>query len=70
MRFQRKKFRKQIEDVLNLYIETEKYPPEMINRILEIVKSEHIAKEHFRKQRDNAIIRDDSSKSNKHQISN
>ena len=49
MRFQRKKIRKQIEDVLNMYIETEKYPPEMINRILEIVKSEHIAKEHFRK---------------------
>ena len=70
MRFQRKKFRKQIEDVLNMYIETEKYPPEMINRILEIVKSEHIAKEHFRKQRDNAIIRYDYSKSNKHQISN
>ena len=70
MRFQRKKIRKQIEDVLNMYIETEKYPPEMINRILEIVKSEHIAKEHFRKQRDNAIIIDDSSKSNKHQISN
>ena len=44
MRFQRKKFRKQIEDVLNMYIETKKYPPEMINRILEIVKSEHIAK--------------------------
>ena len=59
MRFQRKKIRKQIEDVLNMYIETEKYPPEMINRILEIVKSEHIAKEHFRKQRDNAIIRYD-----------
>ena len=70
MRFQRKKIRKQIEDVLNMYIETEKYPPEMINRILEIVKSEHIAKEHFRKQRDNAIIRYDNSKSNKHQISN
>ena len=70
MRFQRKKIRKQIEDVLNMYIETEKYPPEMINRILEIVKSEHIAKEHFRKQRDNAIIRYDYSKSNKHQISN
>ena len=67
----RKKIRKQIEDALNMYIETEKYPPEMINQILEIVKSEHIAKEHFRKQRDNAIIRDDdSSKSNKHQISN
>ena len=64
MRFQRKKIRKQIEDVLNMYIETEKYPPEMINRILEIVKSEHIAKEHFRKQRDNAIIRYDYSKSN------
>ena len=70
MRFQRKKIRKQIEDVLNMYIETEKYHPEMINRILEIVKSEHIAKEHFRKQRDNAIIRYDYSKSNKHQISN
>lgn len=70
MRFQRKKIRKQIEDVLNMYIETEKYPPEMINRILEIVKSEHIAKEHFRKQRDNALIRYDYSKSNKHQISN
>ena len=28
----------------------------MVNRILEIIKSEHIAKEHFRKQRDNAII--------------
>ena len=66
----KKKIRKQIEDVLNMYIETEKYPPEMINRILEIVKSEHIAKEHFRKQRDNAIIRYDYSKSNKHQISN
>ena len=39
MGFQRKKIRKQIEDVLNMYIETEKYPPEMINRILEIVKS-------------------------------
>ena len=50
MGFQRKKIRKQIEDVLSMYIETEKYPPEMINRILEIVKSEHIAKEHFRKQ--------------------
>ena len=35
MRFQRKKIRKQIEDILNMYIETEKYPPEMINRILE-----------------------------------
>ena len=74
MRFQRKKIRKQIEDVLNMYIETEKYPPEMINRILEIVKSEHIAKEHFRKQRDNAIINSDTKdllfKSNKHQISN
>ena len=70
MRFQRKKIRKQIEDVLNMYIEIEKYPPKMINRILEIVKSEHIAKEHFRKQRDNAIIRSDYSKSNKHQISN
>ena len=70
MYFQRKKIKKQIEDVLNMYIETEKYPPEMINRILEIVKSEHIAKEHFRKQRDNAIIRYDNSKSNKHQISN
>ena len=70
MRFQRKKIRKQIEDVLNMYIETEKYPPEMINRILEIVKSEHIAKEHFRKQRDNALIRYDYSKSNKHQIRN
>lgn len=70
MIFQRKKIRKQIEDVLNMYIETEKYPPEMINRILEIVKSEHIAKEHFRKQRDNALIRYDYSKSNKHQISN
>ena len=61
MRFQRKKIRKQIEDVLNMYIETEKYPPEMINRILEIVKSE---------QRYNALIRYDYSKSNKHQISN
>ena len=61
---------KEIEDALNMYIETEKYPPEMINRILEIVKSEHIAKEHFRKQRDNAIIRCDYSKSNKHQIIN
>ena len=70
MRFQRKKFRKQIEDVLNMYLETEKYPPEMINRILEIVKSEHIAKKHYRKQRDNALIRDDYSKSNKHQMSN
>ena len=60
MRFQRKKIRKQIEDVLNMYIETEKYPPEMINRILEIVKSEHIEKEHFRKQRDNAIIKSDT----------
>ena len=60
MRFQRKKIRKQIEDVFNMYIETEKYPPEMINRILEIVKSEHIAKEHFRKQRDNAIISSDT----------
>ena len=30
MGFQRKKIRKQIEDVLNMYIETEKYPPEMI----------------------------------------
>lgn len=69
MRFQRKKIKKQIEDILNMYIETGKYPPEMINRILEIVKSEHIAKEHFRKQRDNALIRDDNSKSNKHQIS-
>ena len=57
-----------------MYIETEKYPPEMINRILEIVKSEHMAKEHFRKQRDNAIINSDTKdllfKSNKHQISN
>lgn len=50
---------------------TEKYPPEMISRILEIVKSEHIAKEHFRKQRDNAIIisgtKDYYSKSNNKQ---
>ena len=70
MRFQRKKIRKQIEDVLNMYIETEKYPPEMINRILEIVKSEHIAKEHFRKQRDNAIIRYDYSEPDKDNIDN
>ena len=42
----------------------------MVNRILEIIKSEHIAKEHFRKQLDNAIIRYDNSKSNKHKISN
>ncbi len=27
MRFQRKKIRKQIEDILNLYIETEKHLP-------------------------------------------
>ena len=70
MRFQGKKIRKQIEDVLNKYIETEKYPPEMINRNLEIVKSEHIAKEHFRKQRYCTIIEYYYSKSNKHQISN
>jgi hypothetical protein len=51
MRFQRKRFIRQIKDILKSNDEET-----AIKKIVEIIKGEHIAKEHFRIQRDNTMI--------------
>lgn len=57
MRFQHKKITENVRGILGKYLDgTEKEFKEATEKIVEIIKSEHIAKEHFRKQRDNCLI--------------
>jgi len=51
MRFQKSKITKQIKSILKMNDEET-----AIKNIVEIIESEHIAKEHFRQQRDYVII--------------
>jgi hypothetical protein len=57
MRFQKKKVTENVRGILGKYLDgTEKEFREATEKIVEIIKCEHIAKEHFRKQRDNGLI--------------
>ena len=57
MKFQKKKVTEQVRGILSKYLDgTEKEFKEATEIIVNLIKSEHIAKEHFRKQRDNALI--------------
>ena len=62
MKFQKKKITEDVRDILGKYLDgTEKEFREATDKIVNLIKSEHIAKEHFRKQRDNALIASDKS---------
>lgn len=62
MKFQKKKVAEQVRGILGKYLDgTEKEFREATEIIVNLIKSEHIAKEHFRKQRDNALIASDKS---------
>lgn len=62
MKFKKKKAIKEVENILAKYFNgTEKEFIEVTNKIVDLIKAEHIAKEHFRKQRDNALIYADKS---------
>lgn len=62
MKFQKKKVTEQVRGILGKYLDgTEKEFKEVTEIIVNLIKSEHIAKEHFRKQRDNALIAADKS---------
>ena len=51
MKFQKSKITKQVRSILKMNDEET-----AIKRIVEIIEGEHIAKEHFRQQRDNGLI--------------
>ena len=62
MKFQKKKITEQVRGILGKYLDgTEREFREATEKIVEIIKGEHVAKEHFRKQRDNALIAADKS---------
>lgn len=62
MKFKKKKITEQVRNILGKYLDgNEMEFREATERIVEIIKGEHIAKEHFRKQRDNAVIAADKS---------
>jgi CRISPR/Cas system-associated endonuclease Cas1 len=62
MKFQKKKITEDVRGILGKYLDgTEKEFREATDKIVNLIKSEHIAKEHFRKQRDNALIASDKS---------
>ena len=57
MRFQQKKVTENVRGILGQHLDgTEKEFREATQKIVLLIKSEHIAKEHFRKQRDNCLI--------------
>ena len=57
MRFQRKKVTENVRGILGKYLDgTEKEFRECAGKIVALIEYEHIAKEHFRKQRDNGLI--------------
>ncbi len=51
MKFERKKITEQVKSILKMNDKET-----AINRIVEMIETEHKAKEHFRYQRDNALI--------------
>ncbi len=62
MKFQKKKITEDVRGILGKYLDgTQKEFREATDKIVNLIKSEHIAKEHFRKQRDNALIASDKS---------
>ena len=63
MAFQKKKVTENVRGILSKYLDgTEKEFREATQKIVLLIKSEHIAKEHFRKQRDNCLIELQDSK--------
>jgi CRISPR/Cas system-associated endonuclease Cas1 len=57
MRFQKKKITEEVRGILGKYLDvTEKEFSGCADKIVALIESEHIAKEHFRKQRDNCLI--------------
>lgn len=57
MKFQKKKQIENIRGILSRHLDgTEKEFRECAQEIVLLIKTEHVAKEHFRKQRDNALI--------------
>ena len=57
MRFQKKKVTENVRGILGKYLDgTEKEFRDATEKIVEIIKGEHIAKEHFRKQVVNCLI--------------
>lgn len=57
MKFQKKKVSEQVRGILSKHLDgTEMEFREATEKIVQIIKGEHIAKEHFRNQRDNALI--------------
>lgn len=62
MKFQKKKVTEEVRGILGKYLDgTEREFREATEKIVKIIKGEHIAKEHFRTQRDNALINADKS---------
>lgn len=62
MKFKKKKITQEVRGILGKYLDgTEREFREATEKIVEIIKGEHVAKEHFRKQRDNALIAADKS---------
>lgn len=58
MKFQKKKVSEEVRGILGKYLDgTEMEFREATEKIVDIIKGEHIAKEHFRKQRDNNITK-------------
>lgn len=57
MRFENKKYQKIVRGILTSNYYTSGFGIEKsINEIVALIKAEHIAKEHFRNQRDNCLI--------------
>lgn len=64
MRFQKKQKQKEIKDILSKYFSLENNNVDKcVDEIVEIIKSEHIAKEHFREEYVNMIIEQHDKKS-------
>ena len=57
MNFRKKKVSEDVRAILSKHLDgTEKEFREATEKIVTLIKSEHLAKEHFRKERDNALI--------------
>ena len=57
MNFRKKKVSEEVRAILSKHLDgTEKEFREATQKIVALIKAEHLAKEHFRKDRDNALI--------------
>lgn len=57
MNFRKKKVSEEVRAILSKHLDgTEKEFREATEKIVALIKAEHLVKEHFRKERDNALI--------------